>query len=54
MQLRKIKRKKLILYSNLILRKSKLFIDLKKKIAQNFFGKIFILKQIIIMEEFIK
>ena len=38
---KKLKEKKLILYSNLILRKSKLFIDLKKKIAQNFFGKIF-------------
>ena len=38
---KKIKQKKLILYSNLILRKSKLFIDLKKKISNNFFGKIF-------------
>jgi predicted dehydrogenase len=38
---KKIKEKKLVLYSNLILKKSKLFIDLKKKISQNFFGKIF-------------
>ncbi len=36
-----IKKKKLILYSNLILRKSKMFIDLKKKIKSNYFGKIF-------------
>ena len=38
---KKLKEKKLILFSNLILRKSKLFIDLKKKISKNFFGKIF-------------
>ena len=38
---KKIKEKKLVLYSNLILKKSKLFIDLKKKISQNYFGKIF-------------
>lgn len=38
---KKLKEKKLILFTNLILRKSNLFIDLKKKISSNFFGKIF-------------
>lgn len=38
---KKLKQKRLVLFSNLILRKSKLFIDLKKKMAQKFFGKVF-------------
>lgn len=38
---KKLKEKKKVLYSNLILRKSKLFIDIKKKISNNYFGKIF-------------
>lgn len=37
----KLKKKNLILFSNVILRKSKMFKDLKKKIKSKFFGKIF-------------
>ena len=38
---KRLRQKKLVLFSNLILRKSKLFINIKKKISQKFFGKIF-------------